>query len=98
MGDILTAEIKGKIAKEIEEYVKLSGLDKISAIEHLLKIGLKNSKIEIAIDKYKRGEISITRASEIAGVSLWEFMDELKKRNIPVNISLETVEELAGIK
>jgi len=49
MGDILTAEIKGKIAKEIEEYVKLSGLDKISAIEHLLKIGLKNSKIKIEI-------------------------------------------------
>lgn len=31
------------------------------------------------------------KASEVAGLSIWEFADELQKRDITVNVSLGAV-------
>jgi len=42
----------------------------------------KDVKLAFAIDLFVRGVISIGRAAEIAGISIQEFIFELKKRNI----------------
>ncbi|KXB01420.1 hypothetical protein AKJ41_01625 [candidate division MSBL1 archaeon SCGC-AAA259O05] len=39
-------------------------------------------RIDIAINLYKKGEISISRATEIAGVSQGEFNEILERRDI----------------
>lgn len=43
-----------------------------------------NLKIEIAIDLYKRREVSLWRASEIAGMSLEEFKEVLASRGMKI--------------
>jgi len=51
----------------------------IDAIRALLE-SKPNLKIEIAIDLYRRGKVSLWRASEIAGMSLEEFKEVLAGR------------------
>lgn len=50
-------------------------------------------KIEIAMEKYKREEVSLGKAADIAGVSLEEMKEILKDRGVPLK-DLEGVEEI----
>ncbi len=48
---------------------------------------------QIVIEKYKQHKISISEASKLANLSLWEFMDELKKRSISIETDEANSEE-----
>lgn len=97
MPEIITAQIKEEMAKELNEFMQIYGVDRSTAIRKLLEKGLDEWKIERAISGYRNGKISLMRASEIAGVSVWEFLDELEEKGISINISWDTIEESLGI-
>lgn len=42
-------------------------------------------------------DISLMKASEVAGLSLWEFINELQRRDITINISTDAVGESLGM-
>ncbi len=50
-------------------------------------------KLLIALELYREGSVSLGKASEIAGISIYEFMYELRKRRIPINYDEEELEE-----
>ncbi len=45
-------------------------------------------KIDLAIKDYLEDKISIGKAAEFAGVSIWQMIDELKRRNIGLKYKL----------
>ncbi len=49
-----------------------------------------------AAAQYQKGKIGLGSAAEMAGVSLWEMMDELKARNIANPLGKEDYAE--GLK
>ena len=48
--------------------------------------------MEIAIDNYVKGKTSLEKSSDIAEVSLWTFLDELRKRNVSLKYSIADAE------
>ena len=44
--------------------------------------------MEIAIDRYVKEESSLSQSASVAGVSLWKFLDELRRRNVPSQVFL----------
>jgi predicted HTH domain antitoxin len=97
MPKIVTAQLSDKMVKEVEEFMSTHGIDRSTAIRKLLEKSLDQWKIERAVSKYMAGTISLMKASEIAGLSLWEFIDELQKRDITINISIDAIEESLGM-
>ncbi len=97
MSEIITAQVKGKIASGLREYMEIYRLDKSSAIRRLLEKGIKNWKLERAVEEYRNSKISLMKASEIADISVWEFIDELNKKNVPINVSFKAFEKALGI-
>ncbi len=67
----------------IEERAKEEKTDKTTALRRIFERGAKQYRLEKAVKQYQEGKISIGRAAELAGISIWEMMDELKDRNIP---------------
>ncbi|MFQ6052578.1 MAG: UPF0175 family protein [Candidatus Hydrothermarchaeota archaeon] len=61
------------------------------AIRALLEMK-PNLRIEIGVDLYKRDEVTLWRAAEIAGVNLEEFKEILASRGIKIKV-LGTKEE-----
>jgi predicted HTH domain antitoxin len=51
-------------------------------------------KIEAATELYSRGEISFSKAAEIAGMNFEEFKDELKERGIQIKVPAQPIEEI----
>ncbi len=54
-----------------------------------LKLDERDVMTDVAIGLYKRGQVSLGRAAEIAGVSSPEFLNELGRRRIPINYDVD---------
>jgi len=89
----VTARLRKELLKEIEEVAKEESVDRSSAIQRLLKIGLKEYKMEKALNLYRDGKVTLWKAAELAGVSLREMMEAIKARDIPYQFDLEALEE-----
>ena len=47
--------------------------------------GVRNWKLEQAIRRYQQGQVSLERAAADAGFTLYEMMDELRRRDIALD-------------
>lgn len=50
-----------------------------------LRITEQDALVDIAIGLYKREEVSLGRAAEVAGISSVQMLSELGRRHIPIN-------------
>lgn len=90
---VITARVSDELAKEVERIAKIESLDKSTTIKRLLIRAVQAWKKDYALKLYQEGKISIGKAAETAGVSLWELIDITVKRKIPLQISREDLEE-----
>jgi predicted HTH domain antitoxin len=61
----------------------------------VLKPGLK---IEVALDLYKNGEISLWRAAEMAGLCMEEFKELLASRSIRIEVGISNADSLERLR
>jgi len=57
------------------------------------KLTLDDLKVEIAISLYTQGRLSIGKARELAGMSLWQFRQLLASRRISPHYNVDDFEE-----
>ncbi len=62
----ITVRLPDRLADELPE-------DE-SSISEVLKLGLKQLKIEKAIERFKKGGISLAKAADLAGISIREMI------------------------
>ncbi|ODS38486.1 hypothetical protein BEH94_08885 [Candidatus Altiarchaeales archaeon WOR_SM1_SCG] len=86
----ITLEIPDDVFKKIKES-KQKDIDINTDILAMIGAGIKKRNINIAAEKYKKGSISLWKASEIANVSIHEMLDIVhshQKAAININKSL----------
>lgn len=66
----------------LTELSKIEEVDASQVVSELIKEWIKKE----AVSLYKSGRISLSKASEIVGVSVWEMVDLLKTLNVPLQI------------
>lgn len=49
----------------------------------------EEARLLVALELYREGRVSLGKAAEIAGLSIREFMYELRVRKIPLNYDVE---------
>lgn len=80
------------LRKALRELQKLTGEDQSTLLRKLVGKGLAEAKLDFAVDYYVKEKASLEQSSSIAGVSLWKFLDELRKRNIALKYSMADAE------
>lgn len=93
MSERLSIVIPSELNEEIEKIQKILKMDKSTVIRHLLLKSIQEVKIETALEEYKKGKVSFGKASEIAGINLWEFIEICHEHKISLNLTSEEVEE-----
>jgi predicted HTH domain antitoxin len=58
-------------------------------LREVLRLGIKQKKLEIAIEKFQKSEASAAKAARIAGISLAEFLEVLHERGINFHYGVE---------
>lgn len=72
MGTI-SARVPDDLEEELEAYLEAERLDRSTAVRKLLAEGLEEWRRERALERLAAGEVTLSRAAEIADVSVWEF-------------------------
>ncbi|KXB01993.1 hypothetical protein AKJ44_01645 [candidate division MSBL1 archaeon SCGC-AAA261F17] len=67
--------------KEIEREMKA---DRAEVIRRLLDEGIKKRQLDKAVTMLRDGKVTVSKAAEIAGVSIWEMMEVMREKQIPV--------------
>lgn len=80
---------------ELDDLAREASLDRAELARRLLRDGLRQERIELALRRYRRGEVSIGRAAEIARVSLYEVIDRVHEEGIPYALDTSELEHLA---
>ena len=66
----------------LEEIAAKHSLDRTTLIKRAIKLGVHDILLEEALQMYQKGKCSAWQAAEEAQLSLWEFLEELRKRDI----------------
>lgn len=78
----LAVRIPEEIEKEILEVVEREKLDKATVVRTLLEMGIVEWRKQTALELLRDGKVTFAKAAEIAKLSLWEFADLVKQRNV----------------
>jgi len=81
----LNIRIPHELAEEIEYVSDREALRKSDVARKWLIEGLRRWKLDYAISRYQKREITLARAAEEAGLSLYDLMDELQRRGIALD-------------
>ncbi|MHA1377840.1 MAG: UPF0175 family protein [Candidatus Helarchaeota archaeon] len=92
MGQTVTSRLPDDMVKDIAEIAKIESLDKSSVVRRLLNNAIAIWKLEYSLELYRKGQISLGKAAELSKLSIWEFLEKLSERKIPLNYSLEDLQ------
>ena len=82
MSSVLSVKLEKEKMKTLEEIASEEKTDRSTTARKLLDMGIRQWKLDRAVQLILSGKVSVWKASEIAGVSLREMLDILNERRI----------------
>tara|TARA_B100000315_G_C14434637_1_gene521803 strand:+ start:271 stop:483 length:213 start_codon:yes stop_codon:yes gene_type:complete len=61
----------------------------VVAMKNNFKVKINQEKLELALDKYRKREVSLGKAADIAGVPIVLMMEIAAENKIPINYTKE---------
>ncbi|MDO8634582.1 MAG: UPF0175 family protein [archaeon] len=90
---VTTVRLKDEEIKELKDFSKKLGSDQSTVLKQALKKGLKEMRFDFALENYSEHRISLSVAARLAGQSVWEFLDSLKKKGLFLQTDEENLEK-----
>ncbi len=91
--EVISARLSRQRIKLIEEIAQEEKVDKSTILDRALEHYTKEWTLQRALELYRNGTVTLSRAAEIAGVSIWEMIDMLEKKKIVLQYDTEDFEE-----
>lgn len=82
--------------EEFEELKRLSddsGVGRSTVLRDVLERGIKDKKLDLAIEKYRKREVTLWKAARMADIPLTKFMEMLADEGLEYHYTTEEVEE-----
>jgi predicted HTH domain antitoxin len=70
---------------QVDEWVRLCGLDRSALLKQFIRSGLKKFRMEQSMSSYRAGEVSLSRAAELSGLSVREFLLHMAEFGVELN-------------
>ena len=83
----ISARIPDDDEEALEEVAALLDEDKSTVIRKALREGLSDLRIRVAVERYQTGTISTNEAARVAGVSVAEWLEIARDRNLTSQLS-----------
>ena len=93
MAETVSVRIYKEDIKEIDKLSKLEKKSKSSLLREILELGLKDKKLELALEKFRKNKLSAWKAARIAEMPLSQFLDVLVEKNIDFHYGVKELEE-----
>jgi predicted HTH domain antitoxin len=94
----LSTRLAGEEVRKIDELAGELGLDRGALLKQLIRKGYTDIQTERALDAYRHGTITLSRAAEIAGLSLRDLLLRLPEESIELNYDLRELQrDMEGV-
>lgn len=90
---LISTRVPEDLDEELEWYAKKERIGKTIALRRVLDKGLKEIRLEYALDMYQKGKTTLMKAAEIADMPLWEILEVIREKRIPMHYTLEDAEK-----
>jgi predicted HTH domain antitoxin len=95
----VASRLPEQMVRDLELVEAVEQTDRATAVRKLLARSLEEWKLDYYARRYGEGELTLGRAAEEAGVSLWRMMDHLRRRKITTQYDLEDLDrDLATVR
>ena len=89
---IVKTKLQEDTAGKIDEFAEESHIDISTLLSQLIEHGLKIELLKRSTQLYAEGKVSMWKAAQMAGVSFYEMMAEIKKHGVPLQYGVEDFE------
>ena len=93
MAQTVSVRIDKEELKEIDELSKIEKKTKSNVLREVLELGLKDKKLELAIEKFRNNEATAWKAARMADIPLTQFMDILVQKGIDFHYGVKELKE-----
>ncbi len=90
---LISTRVPDELDEELEWYARKEKIGKTIALRRALDKGLREIRLEYALDLYKKGKITLMKAADIAELPLWEVLEIIREKRIPMHYTLEDAEK-----
>ena len=92
-GITVTTRLDSEAVKEIDEIAKQEAVDRSTILRKFVLKSVKEWLIEKSLQEYEAGKATLWQAAKKADITLWEMIDEIKKRSVHVPYSIEDLKD-----
>jgi len=85
----IATRVDENIMTQIKEIEKETQADRAEVIRRLLDEGAKQYRLRKAIALLHDGKVTVSRAAEIAGVSIWDIIEVMRTKRIPIQYTAD---------
>ena len=94
----INLRVPEQTASDLDQLAEQENATRIDVARQILLEGVAERKRTMALELYRQGKASKSRAAELAGISLWEMMDLIGQEGAPSSYTLqEAVEEVRRV-
>jgi predicted HTH domain antitoxin len=87
------------MVRELEAIETAEQADRSTTVRKLLARAIRDWKLEHYAQAYGKGQLTLARAAQAAGVTLWEMTAYVQAQKIPAQYDIGDLQaDLAGIK
>lgn len=89
----VSARLDDKEIAELDALTQLAGFDRSAVLKSIFRKGIQDWRMELAVQKYRAEEVTLSRAAEIAGISQWDFMARMDEAGLELHYGPEDLED-----
>jgi predicted HTH domain antitoxin len=90
---ILSTRLLPEELESLDAMAEQSGLDRSSMAKSLLRRGLRDLRLDLVVEDYGHGRVTLSRAAEVARMSLWDFIALMETRHLTLHYDVAELEE-----
>jgi predicted HTH domain antitoxin len=93
----LSLRLDSREVKQLDEAAEHDGLDRSALLKRLLRRGYADYRYENACTAYRHGEVTLSRAAEMAGLSVYDLLSRFPADGLQLNLTTDDLrKELAS--
>jgi len=91
---LISTRIPDDLEKQLNWYAEKEKIGRAIALRKIIDRGLQEARLEYALEKLAAHKITLGKAAEDSGISIWEMLDIVKERKIDwIGLTPEGVEK-----
>lgn len=77
----------------LDDLAGRAGLDRASMTKKLVRCGMAEMRFENAASAYREGRMTLSRAAEVAGISLWDMIARMGEKDLVLQYGVRELDE-----